>query len=57
MRKGKLIESKTIYLVDNKLNAYALLNTTYIRSTYRSISFSTVMQRNIWLAQHYQEKK
>ena len=42
VRKGKLIESKIIYLVDSKLNAYTLLNATYRRSTYRSISYSTV---------------
>lgn len=42
MRKGNLIESKIIYLFDSKLNAYTLLNATYRRSTYRSISFSTV---------------
>ena len=32
MRKENLIESKIIYLVDNKLNTYTLLNATYRRS-------------------------
>lgn len=41
VRKGKVIESKVIYLVDSKLNAYTLLNTTYRGSTYRAISYST----------------
>ncbi len=41
-KRGKLIESKMLYVVDSKLNTFTLLNAFYKGSTYRAISYSTL---------------